>query len=233
MELAGRVFDVVTQEERISDDIRKVIPEISPGDKRNYWRRVLRMAALCHDIGHLPFSHAAEKELLPSGFTHEDLTRELILSEEMNAIWQGMTPPLRSEEIAKLALGPQKGKGIKFSTWEAILSEIIVGDAFGVDRMDYLLRDSHHLGVPYGKFDHFRLIDTLIILPESPTEEGGEPGEPTLGVITGGIHSAESLLLARYFMFSQVYFHSIRRIYDIHLMDFLKLWLPGGKFSTD
>ncbi len=46
------------------------------------------------------------------------------------------------------------------------MSEIIVGDAFGVDRMDYLLRDSHHAGVAYGKFDHFRLIDTLRILPK-------------------------------------------------------------------
>jgi uncharacterized protein len=40
------------------------------------------------------------------------------------------------------------------------------------------------------------------------------------------------LLLARYQMFSQVYFHPVRRIYDIHLMDFLKDWLDGGVFST-
>ena len=40
-------------------------------------------------------------------------------------------------------------------------------------------------------------------------------------------------MLARYFMYSQVYFHQVRRIYDIHLMDFLKEWLIGGKFSTD
>jgi HD superfamily phosphohydrolase len=47
------------------------------------------------------------------------------------------------------------------------------------------------------------------------------------------LRSAEALLLARYFMFSQVYFHRIRRIYDIHLKDFLCQWLPGNKFSTD
>ena len=40
-------------------------------------------------------------------------------------------------------------------------------------------------------------------------------------------------MLARYFMYSQVYFHRVRRIYDIHLMDFLKEWLEGGMFSTD
>ena len=45
--------------------------------------------------------------------------------------------------------------------------------------------------------------------------------------------SAEALVLARYFMYSQVYFHDVRRIYDIHLMDFLKEWLQGGRFSTD
>jgi HD superfamily phosphohydrolase len=40
-------------------------------------------------------------------------------------------------------------------------------------------------------------------------------------------------MLARYFMFSQVYFHPVRRIYDIHLKDFLKEWLPNNAFSTD
>lgn len=55
--------------------------------------------------------------------------------------------------------------------------------------------------------------------------------EPSLGVQEGGLHSAEALLLARYFMYSQVYFHPVRRIYDIHLKNFLKEWLPEGRFS--
>ena len=46
--------------------------------------------------------------------------------------------------------------------------------------------------------------------------------EPTLGLDIGGIQSAEALLWARYFMYSQVYFHPVRRIYDIHLADFLE-----------
>ncbi|MDA8161658.1 MAG: hypothetical protein M0022_01950 [Desulfobacteraceae bacterium] len=136
------------------------------------------------------------------------------------------------EDIAKLAVGPRKIKGLikdaTFSTWEALLSDIIVGDSFGVDRIDYLLRDSHHAGVMYGKFDHYRLIDTLRILPKDK-----ESNEPTLGIEDGGIHSAEALLLARYFMFTQVYLHPVRRIYDIHLKDFLANHLPGSKFSAD
>lgn len=69
----------------------------------------------------------------------------------------------------------------------------------------------------YGRLDHFRLIDTLRILPQE--EDGSE--EPTLGVEQGGLQSAEPLLWARYFMYTQLYFHPIRRIYDIHLRDFL------------
>lgn len=146
----------------------------------------------------------------------------------MAAIWHEMTPPLRTDDIVRLALGPGKAGDLVFTTWQALLSEIIVGDAFGVDRMDYLLRDSYHLGVPYGRFDHFRLIDTLRILPSG---DGGS--EPSLGVELGGLDSAEALLLGRYYMYSQVYIHPTRRIYDIHLKDFLAAWLPGGKFPTD
>jgi len=231
MELAGRVFDVITRAENITDKIRELIPEVTRDGDLPYWRRVLRAAALCHDLGHLPFSHAAEKELLPPGWDHERLTQELILSDELKGIWN-QRPPLEPLDIVKLAIGPEKARDLKFSAWETILSEIIVGDAFGVDRMDYLLRDSHHVGVVYGTFDHYRLTDTLRILTSPPAGDGDIGNEPALGVEFGGLHTAEALMLARYFMFSQVYFHPVRRIYDIHLKDFLKEWLDNGLFCT-
>jgi HD superfamily phosphohydrolase len=249
MELASRVFDVVTRPDKVNDTIRGLLPEVSDTKVLDYWRGVLRVAALCHDLGHLPFSHVAEKELLPKDWDHERLTREIICDKEMLAIWKEMTPPLRAEDIVKLAIGPKKAPDLPFSDWETILAEIIVGDAFGVDRMDYLLRDSHHIGVAYGRFDHYRLIDTLRILQAAPTEkrdeasahklsapdqdrERGASKEPSLGVEEGGLQSAEALLLARYFMYSQVYFHPIRRIYDIHLKDFLAHWLGREHFPT-
>ncbi len=68
MELASRVFDVVTQHGNIPGQLMDLLPEITSEPKRSYWRRALRMAALCHDLGHLPFSHAAEDELLPEGW---------------------------------------------------------------------------------------------------------------------------------------------------------------------
>jgi len=227
MDLAGKVFDIVTRDQNVSEEVRKLLPEISQPKKLMYWRTALRMAALCHDVGHLPFSHAAE-QLLPDGWNHEKLTREIILSREMRSIWEGMVPRVTPEDVVKLAVGPRKASDLKPTLWETILSEIIVGDAFGVDRIDYLLRDSHHTGVSYGRFDHHRLLETLRILPNH------EPGaQPSLGVEYGGLQSAEALVIARYLIYSQVYFHSVRRIYDIHLSDFLMQWLTGGKFSTD
>ena len=233
MELASRVFDIVTNPDNVMDEIRDLLEPIASSDKRVYWRRVVRMAALCHDIGHLPFSHAAEKELLPEDWDHERLTREIISSDKMKEIWSAVTPPLRHEDIEKLAVGPKKVNDLEYSDWEAILAEIIVGDAFGVDRMDYLLRDSHHAGVAYGRFDHYRLIDTLRILPPARSDKSKGSQEPVLGMEEGGIQSAEALMLARYFMYSQIYFHPVRRIYDIHLMDFLKERLDDGAFPIE
>ena len=219
MELATRIFDTITAPYNLTDEIRQRMSEITDERRKQYWRSVLRMAALCHDLGHLPFSHAAEKELLPEGWSHERIGVELINSEKMKEVWGYQKPPLEPQDIAKLAVGPEKMPEEEFSDWETLLSEIIVGDTFGADRMDYLLRDSYHAGVVYGKFDHHRLIDNLRILREP------EGDHFTLGVDEGGLHCCEALLLARYFMYSQVYFHPVRRIYDIHLKEFLKEWL--------
>ena len=216
MHLAGAIFDSVIVRQQHSDYIREVLPEVVDPSVRSYWRTVLRLAALCHDVGHLPFSHAAEADLLPDEWNHERLTEVILRHDILAEILSNSTPPVRVEDVIKLAVG-RKAKGLSFSNWEAILSEIVVGDVFGADRMDYLLRDSHHAGVAYGRFDHHRLIDTMQILPSPAESDDGGPREPVLGIEIGGIQSAESLLLARYLMYSQVYIHPIRRIYDQHL----------------
>jgi HD superfamily phosphohydrolase len=237
MHLAGRVYDVITRPDKVSDAVRSVIPERSQSDF-GYWRTVVRMAALCHDMGHLPFSHAAEDELLPAGIDHERITWDIVQSDAMRAIFSSITPPVRPKDVAKLAVGPGKAANmpvpVSFTDWEGILAEIIVGDAFGADRMDYLLRDSLHAGVAYGRFDHERLIGTLRVIPSPQREKGEDPATtpPVLGCERGGLLSAEQLLLARYFMFSQVYHHPARLAYNVHLKDFLKAWL-GGTFPAD
>ena len=92
--------------------------------------------------------------------------------------------------------------------------------------MDYLLRDSLHSGVTYGQYDWQRLIHTIVALPET------EQGSVRLGVMEGGWHAAETLLLARYFMFTQVYFHKTRVVLDFHLQNSLKELLPKECFPS-
>lgn len=109
MELAGRVFDVLTAESA-SDEIKKHLPQLTDIDGLRYWRKVLRMAALCHDIGHLPFSHAAEKELLPAGWDHEKMTRELILCAEMRIYPGEPDAPLKSGRYRQAGARSQEGR---------------------------------------------------------------------------------------------------------------------------
>ena len=232
MELAGRAFDILTDRRNVDSDARDAFEELELEDKLQYWRRTLRMAALCHDLGHPPFSHASE-DLLPSGMTHEDYTKRIIECDEMKSIWETNTPPLRTEQIVKLAIGPTSAKDLEFTDWETLLSEIIVGNAIGMDRLDYLLRDSLHAGVGYGKFDHYRLIDTIRILPYPTIEGKDEPKKWAIGIQKGGIHSVEAMAIARYLMYSQVYFHPVRRVYDRHLTQFLKSYLNGGRFPEN
>jgi HD superfamily phosphohydrolase len=237
MDVATRIYDVVTRLDKLSDDVREHVPEPATLDYA-YSRSLLRIAALCHDVGHLPFSHAAEDELLPDGWDHERITFEILKSDEMNAVWRSLRHKPDPDEIAKIALGPRKieklGLDLEFSPWDGILSEMVVGDSFGADRIDYLLRDSVHTGVAYGRFDHHRLISSLRILPAVPSPgELGAGAVPELGIERGGLEAAEGLLLARYFMFGQVYFHPTRLIYDQHLKDFLKGWMGDNRFPTD
>lgn len=222
MEMATRIYDTVTDDHHN----RHSSLTLDSSFDRQYWRRVIRLAALLHDIGHSPFSHAPEG-LFPLGWDHERMTREIITSGYLNTLCRELR--VHVDDVALLAVGPENADKKVVKNREAILSEIIIGDSFGADRIDYLLRDSYHSGVAYGRFDHYRLIETMRILPKS--YEDSE--EPSLGVEVGGLQSAEALLLARYFMFSQLYFHPIRRIYDIHLLDFLRVFLPGGTFPID
>lgn len=222
MELATRIFDTVTKPGNIRHGIIEQL--VSDDLQHQCWKQTLRMAALCHDVGHLPFSHMAEKQLLPAGMTHEDLGAQIICSAELKPLWDELH--VNPERVAKIALGPKPGT--QFSSLEGILTDMITGPVFGADRMDYLIRDSHHAGVVYGRFDHLHLIDTIRVLDKC----AGGSTEPTLGVEEGGIHAAEALLLARYFMYMQLYLHPVRRIYDIHLQEFMRAWFPAGLFSS-
>ena len=191
---------------------------------------MVRIAALLHDIGHLPFSHAAEQDLLPEGWSHERLTAEMIRQSEIADILRDARPQVEPEDVVDVAWEEReriKVEKVELSPWKSLLNGIISGRTFGADRIDYLLRDSWHAGVAYGRFDPDRLISGLTVVID-PADN-----EVAIGLDIGAIHAAEALLLARYFMYTQVYFHDVRRAYDLHLKEFLAAWLKDGKFSSD
>jgi hypothetical protein len=90
--------------------------------------------------------------------------------------------------------------------------------------MDYLARDSLYTGASYGKFDTGRLLETITV-----ARWKGE-GPWLLAVEAGGTHALEQLLLARYYMYVQVYLHDGRRFFDFALNRFLVSVLPEGKY---
>jgi len=115
--------------------------------------------------------------------SHEELTSLLILESQLSEILSEKFDP---KEIINLISG------------EGTLGQIISGD-LDVDRMDYLLRDSYYTGVAYGVIDVERLIHNMIL-------------EDNLILKAKGVQAAESMLLARYFMYPSVYQHHTTRI---------------------
>ena len=96
--------------------------------------------------------------------------------------------------------------------------------------MDYLLRDSCHIGVPYGLVDKDRLVRSLRILPRPLT---GDAEHIALGIHEKDLPLVESLLMSRHWMYSQVYQHPTRKIYDEHLQNFLKELMKEESFKVN
>jgi HD superfamily phosphohydrolase len=210
MELASHIFDRVIDLELLTDS--------------DYWRQIVRLAALCHDLGHLPFSHVAEKVLLGAA-GHEEWTLKIIQSPDLAHVWQAVEREFGRkgvvEDVIKLSIGEKKLRELKhpasFSAWEKALCQIITDDFFGADRIDYLLRDAQCTGVTYGLFDYHQLIEMLCMLPLN--------GGWSMGIEENGLESCEALLLARHFMHKRVYQYPSVKAYSFHLARFMKgLW---------
>jgi HD superfamily phosphohydrolase len=220
MELAGRALDAAL----VNTD-SSVLRRAKLDTNRDQARRLVRLGALLHDIGHAPFSHGPE-HLLPLGSdgaptSHEEISAALI--EER------LAPLLRSDAfdqadagaVAAIAVGAEFRPSDDLRV--RLLSDLVTG-TLGVDRMDYLLRDSWYTGVQYGHYDLQRLIGTLKIVDVG--------GELSWALEEGGSYVAEQMLMARWFMSLQVYYHRTRRILDHHLSEFLAQFLPTGRFPS-
>jgi len=203
---------------------RPALSGFSEGDLR-YAYQVLRFAGLLHDAGHAPFSHTAEHYLppveqvllpadwyraglVPSGrqASHEDLSLALI----RGLVGEGVLSEEMARDIcAVLSRTVRRGTRLaRLGSLVTILRALVSGE-IDADRCDYLLRDAHFSGVSYGIYDLQRLMACETVL--------SGPDGPELGLDIHGVHALEGLLLARYHMFLQVYFHKTPPAFEYYL----------------
>ena len=211
MHLAGRLYDALCT--KAADGL--LTPALTPG-LRSPERRLVRAAALLHDVGHAPFSHSAE-ELFEGEIDHEEMTRRLLFMPEIEEIFRRHGDGIATADVARLLHGGG-------SPTEKLLSQVISGE-LDVDKMDYLLRDSLYCGVRYGTYDLERLLDTVMPLTDPLN------GEQGIGIEEGGVHALEALVMARYYMFTQVYFNATGKALELHLNQWMKE--SGARWSCD
>ncbi len=142
-------------------------------------KEAVKLAALIHDIGHSPFSHALERFILPQG--HEELTvYALGLLEEEAGIERELL-----KEVEKIL---KKEHPLPF-TYQLVSSQL------DCDRLDYLRRDSFYTGVAFGRIDYNRILISALL----------EDGELVWSF--KGFNALEAYIMSRYQMYWAVYFH--------------------------
>ncbi len=214
MHVASRLFDAITARSDL------------PVATRDRFRIAVRLAVLCHDIGHMPLSHASESIAppraalrLPSWMggeeagqaSHEDFTAKLLIDSSLSGLIDevyaplGITPTL----VASLVTGQLPPGAVGFVEggidWAPVLRSIVSGE-LDADRMDYLLRDSFYTGVNYGRYDLEWILQNL-----SAAERDGKA---VLALSKAAIFAFEDFLLSRYHMFLSVYFHHTSVSFD-------------------
>ena len=181
------------------DRIEKVSKPLNDEQKK-----VILAAALLHDVGHGPFSHAFEKV---AKYRHEEMTKKIIKDDttEVNRVLRKDDEEL-PERIAEFFQQDPAGEDPD-SAFVPSYCTHIVSSQFDADRCDYLLRDSHATGADYGRFDLRWLIDQLYFDEDHSRMYFGKKA----------LYAMEQYLFARYHMYQAVYFHKTTRAAEVML----------------
>ena len=150
-------------------------------------RAITQAAALLHDVGHYPFSHALEEI---GALHHEEVATPLVTTGPVAQLLTSMLGAGAPERVLALIRGES----------ESPLQGLISG-SLDLDKIEYLKRDALMCGVPYGEIDVDRLLNALVLVDEPST------GRRVVGVLEKGLSALESLLFAKYQMYRNVYWH--------------------------
>ena len=170
------------------------LEKVNPGRITPEDARLVRYAALLHDIGHPPFSHALENDRVFANYHHHEKWGRMILEDPDNDLRQVLIELVGEDGLARMF-------SILDGTCEFPVLHEIVSSQLDVDRLDYLMRDQINTGAKIGTFDVFRIFRSLRI---------GEDGHLT--VTSSGVAEVESYLMMRYHMYHNVYFHKLNAL---------------------
>ncbi|HSE92032.1 MAG TPA: HD domain-containing protein [Methylomirabilota bacterium] len=210
MHLAGRLA------QQLYPSLRAIFPD---GPSGPLLEELLRMAGLLHDVGHGPFGHFFDDNFLVDYELTHELVGQRIIRESLGGVLRALRRSPSGAFNADEWIDPEwicylMGKAYtqpleSHPKWLPFLKPLLSG-VFTADNMDYVLRDAYMCGVAVGPIDVERIIYYAFF-----SEKG-------LTLNRAGLGAFIMFLNARFYMYTNVYYHRTTRGIDLHLKEIFR-----------